>query len=76
MYEAYHVGRLLVAHALSHLGLEPMARALLVLGVGGLGTPKRTLKVRRGYECCAAVDPAGLPRRDLLDQSTDCRRGR
>jgi hypothetical protein len=46
-----------------------MPRALLVLAVGGLGTPKRTLQIRRGRERHASgVDPAGEPRRDLLDQ--------
>jgi hypothetical protein len=46
-----------------------MPRALLVLAVGGLGTPKRTLQIRRRRERHAGgVDPAGEPRRDLLDQ--------
>jgi hypothetical protein len=44
-------------------------RALLVLDVGGLGTPKRACQVRRGYECrVSGVDPAGQSRRDLLHQ--------
>jgi hypothetical protein len=44
-------------------------RALLMLAVGGLGTPKRTRQVRRGRECrVSGVDTAGEPRRDLLDQ--------
>src|SRR5262245_45716474 len=37
--------------------------ALLVLGVGGLGTPKRARQVPRGCECgLSGVDPAGEPR--------------
>src|ERR1039457_3352020 len=44
------------------------ARALLVLDVGGLGTLKRAYQVRRGCVCRVSGDPAGEPRRDLLDQ--------
>src|SRR5882724_12052230 len=43
--------------------------ALLVLAVGGLGTPKCARQIRRGCECrLSGVDPAGQPRRDLLQQ--------
>ncbi len=43
--------------------------ALLVFAVGGLRTPKRARQVRRGRECgLSGVDPAGQPRRDLLQQ--------
>src|SRR5690242_12497293 len=46
-----------------------MPRTPVVLAVGGLGTPKRTLQIRRGRERDAGgVYPAGEPRRDLLDQ--------
>ena len=43
--------------------------ALLMLSVRGLGPPKRPLQVRWRRECRASgVDPAGKPRRDLLDK--------
>src|SRR6185437_7398260 len=59
-------GPFLAAHPLGQLRLEPMPCAFLVLAVGGLGTPKRTLQIRGGCEGRAG-DPAGEPRRDLLD---------
>src|SRR5580693_1344778 len=45
------------------------ARALLVLAVGGVGPPKRAHQVGRGRESrVGAVEPAGEPGRDLLDE--------
>jgi hypothetical protein len=44
-----------------------MTRALLVLGMGGLGTPKRAGQLRRGRERRAIrVDSAGQPARNLV----------
>src|SRR5271156_2530412 len=44
-------------------------RALLVLDMGGFGTPKGALQVWRGRECRSRrVDPAWEPRGDLLDK--------
>ena len=66
MYEAYQAGQ---SSSWSDRWTGATPGALLVLAVGGLGTPKRALQIRRGREGrLGGVDPAGEPRRDLLDQ--------
>src|SRR5262245_4936842 len=70
----YHVsgipgGPVLVMQPPRQIFLDAMPIACLVLAVGGFGTPKSTREVAHGSKCpFSGVDPAGQPRRDLLDQ--------